>query len=931
VNLLYGIHHDETTVAFLVGTGTLSIEMKLLSCLTGDLSFGKAAKLACRALWFRRSSINLVGKHIDVQTGVWMEHLSGIGSNSDSFYEYLIKHYFLFPEDEEFWAMFQNMYSGIFNMSRLGDWYVDVDMTTGHIQRSAFESLAAFYPGMQVLLGELMSSSRTTNSFASVREYTALLPERFDFLGWKLYATGATHPLRPELHESTYFLHAAMKDLAATRPEISSNETVSSSGWLWSADFSLHAIEQLTKTECGYGVFRTVNSQEMVDAVHDTGDLDDEMPSFFLSETLKYLFLSFDSSNVLLSDKEREWIFTTEAHPVHHIPLSNSYAANFTDDTVQIGSRDMQLSDMKKRVLHILKDRSILISSINISTDYTYLKREKWTAATPCKQFTSDIQNIVTTYDKKKLTRPNYFDLFGRIMESSEMYKDDSLANFASLSHSERGKGDGDRLSKTCPSHSSPNGLWVEALSGHELDYTDFFLSYIDDDVHDSAAENSASQMPTALIVSALFGSNYMSKKYSRNSCSISERSESWLKHNSASQYVLRQSPNQVPTPYHMVDGGSKLGTFDVSIFDQNTGFFVKHTNSGESIEVTIFSDQMDDFGNKKGRSFIDGSDASTVLTVDSYYPIRSKEKKKDGLFQSFLGFSLPKMLLSTHSRSQDFKKTPQNRYQRSVLLSDLDGHAFVCEVELKMSLRPSTHSRKRKPGPEESSGIPQRYETVAAFPCLGAMYGRTQLKHLVEAGGIEVEAIVRNPDKVDTFGCGESVLAGEEQNEENSPFIQLIRRGECTFRQKALHQMERNNNAEAVIIINSEEDKVFLMVGNEDEETLGHTVEDEPVSVLVSKRDGDSMISIVKKYESNLVSKKDKIQAVVRISEQENYADYVLSNIDKWPVVRTASDLKKIQILASSGWGVLATQNSDAKTDWQVMILEHSFNDNNN
>jgi len=137
VNLLYGVPHGETTVASLAGAGTLSIEMELLSRLTGDVSFGKAAKLATRALWTRRSSLNLVGKHIDIHTGAWMEYLSGIGSNSDSFYEYLIKHYILFPEDEEFWVMFQNMYSGIFNKAR----YVALNICVGSKQDCFFQFL----------------------------------------------------------------------------------------------------------------------------------------------------------------------------------------------------------------------------------------------------------------------------------------------------------------------------------------------------------------------------------------------------------------------------------------------------------------------------------------------------------------------------------------------------------------------------------------------------------------------------------------------------------------------------------------------------------------------------------------------------------------------------------------------------------------------
>lgn len=148
---------DETPVASLAGAGTLTLEFELLSRLTGDQSFGKAAKLATRALWARgHISLNIYGKHIDAQSGTWKEHLSGVGSNSDSFYEYLAKHYMLFPDDEDFWTMFRRVYSGVHDNSRLGDWYVDVDLNlglSGHV-RQVFESLMAFYPGLQVLLGE---------------------------------------------------------------------------------------------------------------------------------------------------------------------------------------------------------------------------------------------------------------------------------------------------------------------------------------------------------------------------------------------------------------------------------------------------------------------------------------------------------------------------------------------------------------------------------------------------------------------------------------------------------------------------------------------------------------------------------------------------------------------------------------------------------
>ena len=44
-----------------------------------------------------------------------------------------------------------------------------------------------------------------------------------------------------------------------------------------------------------------------------TGDKDNMMQSFFLAETLKYLYLLFSPPSVIPLD---EWVFNTEAHPL---------------------------------------------------------------------------------------------------------------------------------------------------------------------------------------------------------------------------------------------------------------------------------------------------------------------------------------------------------------------------------------------------------------------------------------------------------------------------------------------------------------------------------------------------------------------------------------------------------------------------------------
>ena len=120
VNLLYGVPPTETKISNLASAGSLSLEMELLSRLSGDERFGRAAVLSLRALSLMRNpKLNLYGKHANVENGFWTEKNSGIGSNADSFYEYLLKHYVLFPEmDADLWNIFIQAYDGIFRHNR---------------------------------------------------------------------------------------------------------------------------------------------------------------------------------------------------------------------------------------------------------------------------------------------------------------------------------------------------------------------------------------------------------------------------------------------------------------------------------------------------------------------------------------------------------------------------------------------------------------------------------------------------------------------------------------------------------------------------------------------------------------------------------------------------------------------------------------------
>lgn len=292
VNLRTGVPPGETTIASTAGAGSLTMEFTMLSVLTQDPKYARAARGAARALFQRRSSLGLLGKHIDTRTGEWTEVVSGPGSNSDSFYEYLLKMYMTF-NDEESLEMFATVYPAVLEHNLHGDWYADVSMWSGCGHGGVvFENLAAFWPGMQASVGHLHAASRSVNSFYRVWRDFGFVPEQFNVLDWKpLRGRGSRYPLRPELIESTFYLHEATQD----------------SSWLRAGAHFVHSLQKHAKTTCGYATI----------ADTETKAQEDNMPSFFLSETCKYLYLLFNTTHFY---RRGQYVMTTEAHPFPILP-----------------------------------------------------------------------------------------------------------------------------------------------------------------------------------------------------------------------------------------------------------------------------------------------------------------------------------------------------------------------------------------------------------------------------------------------------------------------------------------------------------------------------------------------------------------------------------------------------------------------------------
>lgn len=129
----------------------MTLEFGILSRLTNNTVFERVTKKSVRGIWSRRSKLNLVGAHINVFTGEWTQKDAGIGTSIDSFYEYLLKAYLLFG-DEEYLYIFQEAYKAAMHYLHHDPWYVEVNMNSGATVWPLFNSLQAFWPGLQVWL-----------------------------------------------------------------------------------------------------------------------------------------------------------------------------------------------------------------------------------------------------------------------------------------------------------------------------------------------------------------------------------------------------------------------------------------------------------------------------------------------------------------------------------------------------------------------------------------------------------------------------------------------------------------------------------------------------------------------------------------------------------------------------------------------------------
>ncbi|XP_045694400.1 ER degradation-enhancing alpha-mannosidase-like protein 3 isoform X4 [Phyllostomus hastatus] len=290
INLKFGIRKPEARTGTETDTctacaGTLILEFAALSRFTGATIFEEYARKALDFLWEKRQrSSNLVGVTINIHTGDWVRKDSGVGAGIDSYYEYLLKAYVLLGDDS-FLERFNTHYDAIMRYISQPPLLLDVHIHKPMLNaRTWMDALLAFFPGLQVLKGDIRPAIETHEMLYQVIKKHNFLPEAFttDFrVHW------AQHPLRPEFAESTYFLYKATGDPY----------------YLEVGKTLIENLNKYARVPCGFAAMKDVR----------TGSHEDRMDSFFLAEMFKYLYLLFADKEDIIFDIE-DYIFTTEAH-----------------------------------------------------------------------------------------------------------------------------------------------------------------------------------------------------------------------------------------------------------------------------------------------------------------------------------------------------------------------------------------------------------------------------------------------------------------------------------------------------------------------------------------------------------------------------------------------------------------------------------------
>ncbi|KAF8167279.1 glycoside hydrolase family 47 protein [Crassisporium funariophilum] len=334
---------------------TLQLEFRYLSHLTGNDEYWHAVEKVMQVVKAARLPHGLASVFLQIDEGQYYTSAIRLGSRGDSFYEYLLKQYLQTNSSEK---VYRNMYDDAMeavhtyliqqsmgNKMTYTSELIPEDGANGELSwrlTPKQDHLVCFFGG-SLMLG----ATRT----GAVAQPVSVPPrqEELTATGWRDWKTGLelvktcmnTHDtatgLAPEIvyfrvpsdgmdgyamapadwyikgaapgvfppYDARYMLRPETVESLFIAYRLTGDQLYRDHGWR-----IFQAIEKHCRVESG-GYATIINVDE------SPARQEDKMETFFLSETLKYLFLLFESSDVIPLDK---YVLNTEAHP---LPIFN--------------------------------------------------------------------------------------------------------------------------------------------------------------------------------------------------------------------------------------------------------------------------------------------------------------------------------------------------------------------------------------------------------------------------------------------------------------------------------------------------------------------------------------------------------------------------------------------------------------------------------
>uniref|UniRef100_A0A8C7GJA0 alpha-1,2-Mannosidase n=1 Tax=Oncorhynchus kisutch TaxID=8019 RepID=A0A8C7GJA0_ONCKI len=288
--------------------GTLHMEFVHLTYLTGNPAYYQKVMHIRKLLAKMDRPNGLYPNYLNPRTGRWGQHHTSVGGLGDSFYEYLLKAWLMSDKtDTEARKTYDDAIEAIERhlirksnggLTFIGEW------KNGHLERK-MGHLTCFAGGMFALGADgspddkaghyLQLGAEIAHTCHESYDRTVLKlgPEAFKFdSGLEAVAVRQNEKyyiLRPEVIETYWYMWRFTHDPKYRQ-------------WGWEA---AQAIDKYCRVSGGFSGVKDVYSSNPT--------YDDVQQSFFLAETLKYLYLLFSSDDLMPLES---WVFNTEAHPL---------------------------------------------------------------------------------------------------------------------------------------------------------------------------------------------------------------------------------------------------------------------------------------------------------------------------------------------------------------------------------------------------------------------------------------------------------------------------------------------------------------------------------------------------------------------------------------------------------------------------------------